>query len=132
MAISDAAQAPGKNGLIYFTDSLLIKGTDILHPVNTGSFSLVANGIYEISYHTIGTNAAVIGSPVLVGVHLTANHAVIPGTTSLATVSGADDKVDLSGTAFITVTAAPVEIALMTETMYGRFTNTSITIHKLD
>ena len=132
MGISDAAQAPGKNGNIYFTDSLLIKGTDILHPMNTGCFSLVASGTYEISYHTIGTNASTANPPVLDGVHLTANHDVIPGTTSLATVSLADQKVDLSGTAFITVTTVPVEIALMTETMYGRFTNSSITIRKLD
>ena len=132
MGISDAAQAPGKNGNIYFTDSLLIKGTDILHPMNTGCFSLVASGTYEISYHTIGTNASVLNTPVLVGVHLTDNHDVIPGTSSLATVSLADQKVDLSGTAFITVTTVPVEIALMTETMYGRFTNSSITIRKLD
>ncbi len=89
------------NGNIYFTDSLLIKGTDILHPMNTGCFSLVASGTYEISYHTIGTNASVLNTPVLVGVHLTANHDVIPGTTSLATVSLEDQKVDLSGTARI-------------------------------
>ncbi len=101
MGISDAAQAPGKNRNIYFTDSLLIKGTDILHPMNTGCFSLVASGTYEISYHTIGTNASVLNTPVLVGVHLTANHDVIPGTTSLATVSLEDQKVDLSGTARI-------------------------------
>ena len=132
MSVSDAAQAPGRNGLIYFTNSLLIKGTDIVHPMNIGKFSLVASGTYEISYHTIGTNASVLNTPVLVGVHLTANHDVIPGTTSLATVSLADQKVDLSGTAFITVTTVPVEIALMTETMYGRFTNSSITIRKLD
>ncbi|MEY8338888.1 hypothetical protein AALB16_12850 [Lachnospiraceae bacterium 62-35] len=92
----------------------------------------MANGTYEISYHTVGTNSATANPPVPVGVHLTANHDVIPGTTSLATVSGADHKVDLSGTAFITVTAVPVEIGLLTETMYGQFTNTSITIRKLD
>ncbi|MCI8659496.1 MAG: collagen-like protein [Lachnospiraceae bacterium] len=91
MSVSDVAQAPGRNGLIYFTDSLFIKGTDIVHPVNTGRFSLVANGTYEISYHTVGTNSASVNSPVLVGVHLTANNAVIPRTTSLATVSRADN-----------------------------------------
>lgn len=132
MSVSDPAQAPGRNGLIYFTDSLLIKGTDIVHPMNIGKFSLVANGTYEISYHTIATNSATAKPPVLVGVHLTANFDVIPGTTSLATVSGADHKVTLSGTTFITVTDAPVEIALFTETMYGQFSNASITIRKLD
>ena len=81
MSVSDAPQAPGRNGLIYFTDSLLIKGTDIVHPMNIGKFSLVENGTYEISYHTIGTNSATANPPVLVGVHLTANFAVIPGTT---------------------------------------------------
>ena len=132
VSVSEGIQAPGGNGLIYFTDSLFIKGTDIEHPMNTGRFSLVANGTYEISYHTVATNSAAVNPPVPVGVHLTANHDVIPGTTSLATVSEKDYKVDLSGSTFITVTTVPVEIRLVTETMYGQFTDSSITIRKLD
>ena len=132
VSVSEGIQAPGGNGLIYFTDSLFIKGTDIAHPMNTGKFSLVANGTYEISYHTVATNSAAVNPPVPVGVHLTANYVVIPGTTSLATVSEKDYKVDLSGSTFITVTDAPVEIGLVTETMYGQFSDSSITIRKLD
>ncbi len=132
MAVCDGAQAPGRNGLIYFTEPLFITGTDIAHPMNVGTFSLVKSGTYEISYHSVGTNASSAYLPALVGLHLTANYDVIPGTTSLATVTGEDYKVDLSGTAFITADAVPVKIALMTETMYGRFTNTSVTIRKLD
>ena len=132
MAVCDGAQAPGRNGLIYFTEPLFITGTDIAHPMNVGTFSLVKSGTYEISYHSVGTNASSAYLPALVGLHLTANYDVIPGTTSLATVTGEDYKVDLSGTAFITADAVPVKIALMTETMYGRFTNTSVTIRKMD
>lgn len=132
MAVCDGAQAPGRNGLIYFTEPLFITGTDIAHPMNVGTFSLVKSGTYEISYHSVGTNASSAYLPALVGLHLTANYDIIPGTTSLATVTGEDYKVDLSGTAFITADAVPVKIALMTETMYGRFTNTSVTIRKLD
>ena len=132
MAVCDGAQAPGRNGLIYFTEPLFITGTDIAHPMNVGTFSLVKSGTYEISYHSVGTNASSAYLPALVGLHLTANYDVIPGTTSLATVTGEDYKVDLSGTAFITADAVPVKIALMTETMYGRCTNTSVTIRKMD
>lgn len=90
------------------------------------------NGYYFINYTTVATNAASATPPVTVGVHLSKGGEEIPGTAAITTISTANDTAALSGTTIINVTDSPATITLDAENTNGTFTNTSMTIRKLD
>ncbi len=51
---------------------------------------------------------------------ITSNNTAIPGTTALVTIREANDVTALSGTAFVTVSSAPLQIALEAENGDGQ------------
>lgn len=107
-------------------------GTDIYHASDSGTFTLRTDGNYEVSYHTVVTNAANATPPVSPGVHLTRGGETVAGTTAVSTIPAAGHMAALAGTAVISVTAAPVEISLAANNGEGTFTHSSVTIRKLD
>lgn len=127
-----AQTPPAANSALLFDTTQTAAGTAITHTQGTGIFTLGQVGIYQISYNTVATNAAQAALPVSVGVHLTRNAAVIAGTESKATITAAAHTASLSGTTTVQITAPPVNITLAANDTNGTFSNTSITIRKLD
>lgn len=127
-----AQTPPEANSALLFDATQTAAGTAITHTQGTGIFTLGQVGIYQISYNTVATNAAQAALPVSVGVHLTRNTAVIAGTESRSTITAAAHTASLSGTTTVQITAPPVNITLAANDTNGTFSNTSITIRKLD
>lgn len=129
---NDPAQTPAAKSALALKDNLIDNGIDIYYTPSIRTFTLVTSGHYEVSYHTVATNAASVTLPVSVGVSLASNKIPIPGTTSMATIRQAHDVTTLSATTFVTVAAPPHSITLETENGNGMFTNTSVLICRLD
>ncbi|MBQ3615141.1 MAG: hypothetical protein II993_03960, partial [Anaerotignum sp.] len=64
--------------------------------------------------------------------HLEQNGVIIPGSRSSVSLSAAADEQTLSGRSVITVNGTPVTITLVAEDANGSYSNTVLTIQKLD
>ncbi len=132
-ATNEAAQTPaGDNGILLFDNDQVAAGTQVFHSPNTGNFALLANGHYQIYYNTVATNATGVTPPVAVSVHLANGGVAIPGTTAVSSITAANDTVALSGTTIVNVTSTPATITLVSDNQNGSFSNSSITIRRLD
>lgn len=132
-AVNTASQTPAAaNAALTFATTQTAVGTAITHTAGSGDFILTQAGTYEISYHTTVTNAAGITPPTLVGMHLASGGTAIPGTESTVTIAAAGNIATLTGTTTVQVTAPPVTITLRADNTNGTFSNTSMTIRKLD
>lgn len=127
-----ADQTLAADGIFTFDNDQATTGTSILHSPSTGVFTLNQNGFYEIYYNTVGTNAASVTPPTSLEVHLANGGTEIPGTTSTATITAANDKVTLSGATVVNVTSAPANITLVADNANGTYSNTAITIRRLN
>ena len=105
-------------------------GTAISHAAGTAEFILTEPGIYEIEYNTVVASSA---SPTFtVALQLELNGDPIPGSRSSVSIGAAADEQTLSGRAVITVNGTPVTITLVAEDTNGSYSNTVLTIQKLD
>ena len=105
-------------------------GTAISHAAGTAEFILTENGIYEIEYNTVVASSA---SPTFtVALRLEINGDPIPASRSSVSIGAAADEQTLSGRAVITLTNAPATITLVAEDTNGTYSNTVITIQKLN
>lgn len=105
-------------------------GTAISHAVGTAEFILTENGIYEIEYNTVVASSA---SPTFtVALRLEINGDPIPASRSSVSIGAAADEQTLSGRAVITLTNAPATITLVAEDTNGTYSNTVLTIQKLN
>ena len=95
----------------------------------SGDISITENGVYEISYSTVGTDSTGAGTT---SVQLREDGTEIPGTTASANVANANDLASLSASAIISVTSAPVTITLNMIGTNQAFTNTAVSVKKLD
>ena len=120
------------NGILLFDNDQVAAGTQVFHSPNTGNFALLANGHYQIYYNTVATNATGVTPPVAVSVHLANGGVAIPGTTAVSSITAANDTVALSGTTIVNVTSTPATITLVSDNQHGSFSNSSITIRRLD
>lgn len=105
-------------------------GTAISHAAGTAEFILTEPGIYEIEYNTVVASSA---SPTFtVALRLEINGDPIPASRSSVSIGAAADEQTLSGRAVITVNGTPVTITLVAEDTNGTYSDTVITIQKLD
>ena len=128
-----ADQTPAAaNDALTFATTQVEEGTAITHTAGTGTFTLTENGTYQVIYNTVVSDATGTTPPVSVGVTLQNNGTAITGTDSTATITAANDTATLSGNTVVQVTAAPVTITLNADNTNGEFSNTAISIRKLD
>lgn len=131
-AFNDSVQTPGAaDEELVFNINPVSVGTAITHTVGTGIFTMTENGNYMVTYNTVVSNTNPSTPSFLAGVNLASNGITIPGTTAVATVNTGDTEA-LSGTSIIHVTNAPLNISLVTSRPDGAYSNTSVTIQKLD
>ena len=106
------------------------EGIAITHAAGTSDFILSENGIYEITYNTIVTaNGA---TPVTTALHLEINGDLIPASRSAVTLLNATDEQTLYGNSVITISTTPATITLAAEDTNGTYSDTVITIQKLN
>jgi hypothetical protein len=105
-------------------------GTAISHTAGTAGFVLTENGIYEIEYNTVVASS--VNPTFTVALHLEINGDIIPASRSSVSIGAAADEQTLSGRAVITLTNAPVTITLVAEDTNGTYSDTVITIQKLN
>ena len=129
---NEAAQTPAANSALFFDHTQASIGTDIFYSQDTGIFTLAKEGLYEIHYNTVGTNAAASSPPVTIGVHLANGGAAIPGTRTEASINAVDDIATLAGTTIVDVTTAPTNITLTADNESGSYSFTSVTIRKIN
>jgi len=131
-AFNDSVQTPGAaDEELVFNINPVSVGTAITHTLGTGIFTMTENGNYMVTYNTVVSNTNPSTPSFLAGVNLASNGITIPGTTAVATVNTGDTEA-LSGTSIIHVTNAPLNISLVTSRPDGAYSNTSVTIQKLD
>ena len=125
-----AAQNPAATGdPLTFDTTQLAEGTAVTHTGGSSDITLTENGVYQISYSTVGTDTTGAGTT---SVQLQEDGTEIPGTTSAANVANANDQAALSGTAIVDVTSAPVTITLNSIGTNQQFSNTGVSVRKLD
>lgn len=93
---------------------------------------MTANGNYQVTYSTTVTTSGTATPPVTVSVQLENGGVAVPGTIASTTLTTAGNTANLSGNAVIQVTAAPATLTLNATDTDGSFTNTAITVRKLD
>ena len=126
-------QTPASAGDALTLDTnQLLEGTAITHTAGSGDISLTATGNYQVAYNTTVTPAAGASPPVTVSAQLEEGGTVIPGTISSATLASAGNTATLSGNAVIQVTSAPVTLTLNANDTDAAYSNTAITVRKLD
>lgn len=125
------AQTPAANGPLTFDSDQATTGTAITHTPNSETFTLTENGLYEIHYNTVGTNANTVTPPTSLGTYLANGGTAIPGTTSTATIGADGNTATLSGSTVVNVTSAPADITLAAENANGSYSNSALTIRKL-
>lgn len=129
-ATQTGSQSPVSDGdPLTFDTTQLSEGTAITHTGGSSDISITENGVYEISYSTVGTDSTGAGTT---SVQLREDGTEIPGTTASANVANANDLASLSASAIISVTSAPVTITLNMIGTNQAFTNTAVSVKKLD
>lgn len=132
-AVNAAAQTPAAAGTVLtLAANQAAVGTAVTHTAGTGPISLNEAGTYEVNYTTTVTPAAGVTPPVTVSVQLNSGAAAVPGTVSSATLQAAGNTATLAGNAIVQVTTAPVTLTLVANDASGTYTNTSVTVRKLD
>lgn len=132
VATNDTAQTPAAGAPLSFSNDQAISGTHVFHSPGTANFALTQNGFYQVQYNTVGTNAESASLPATIGVHLANGGTEVPGTRTAVTIGAAGDTAALSGMTIVHVTAAPAAITLEANNADGSYSNTSITLRKLD
>ena len=102
----------------------------ISHAAGTAEFILTENGIYEIEYNTVVASS--VNPTFTVALHLELNGDIILASRSSVSISAAADEQTLSGRAVITLSNAPATITLVAEDSNGTYSDTVLTIQKLD
>lgn len=130
-AANTAAQTPAAIGdALTFSAVQAQSGTAISHAAGSADFILTESGIYVIEYNTVVSSAE---SPSFTAaLHLEQNGTTIPASRSAVSLSAAADEQTLSGRAVITLTTNPTTITLVTETADTTYSNTVLTVQKLD
>ena len=132
VATNDTAQVPAAGTPLSFDNDQATSGTVVFHSPGTANFALTQNGFYQVQYNTVGTNTTSASLPATIGVHLSNGGTEIPGTRTAATITADGDTAALSGMTIVYVTAAPATITLEANNGDGSYSNTSITLRKLD
>ncbi|MBR5122179.1 MAG: hypothetical protein IKU91_01340, partial [Anaerotignum sp.] len=130
-AANTVEQTPAAIGdALTFSITQAQAGTAISHAAGTAEFILSETGIYEIQYNTIVTASGEV--PATVSLHLNINGDLIPASRASVTISSATDEQTLSGLVVLTATTLPATITLVAEDTNGTYSNTVLTIQKLD
>ena len=126
-----AEQTPADAGMaLTFAVTQAQAGTAISHAAGTPDFILTEPGIYEIEYNTVVASS--VNPTFTVALHLEINGDIIPASRSSVSIGAAADEQTLSGRAVITINTVPATITLVAEDTNGTYSDTVMTIQKLD
>ena len=110
----------------------VLEGSAITHTPSSADIELTEDGTYLISYSTTVTPSGSASPPVTVTAQLENEGTVIPGTISSATLASAGNTANLAASAVVNVTSAPVTITLNANDTDAEYSNTAVTVTKLD
>lgn len=132
-AINVAVQTSiAESTTLIFTENQTAIGTAIKHTAGTGNFVINEAGIYSIRYDSITSNISNSTLPIIATLSLTNNGTRIPATTSSATITTSGNNATLSGNTILSIVTLPTTISLVSENTNANFSNTSISIIKLN
>ena len=132
-AISNAEQTPeAANTALVFGTNRAEVGTGIQHAAGTGDFILNETGTYAINYDTTTSDAAGATPPITATLHWEQDGVKIQGSSSSETITTANQAATLASNAIVTVATAPSTITLVASNTSADYTESNITIIKLD
>ena len=115
---------------LAFTGTPVNIGTAISANPAAGTFTLTEPGTYEVAYNSTVTNTTGAGQQ---GLQLTSGGAPIPGTVTSAQIAAANNPQQLAASTLVTVSQGnPVTISLVPTAANGTYSNTSLTVERLD
>ena len=112
-AYSTPSQSGSSGSALLFDRNALTYGSDISHTAGSGTFTINTSGVYAVAFH--GSLSPVSGAnfPQSVGVSLTQNGSVVPGTTSQYIFHTSAQTAALSFSAPVAVSSVPAQLQVV-------------------